>query len=196
MDKTDKQITFPRNCLTKLERGNNATNTKNHKWGADLTSYQPISNLTFFSKLTEKVILNQPCDHFQINKLIPNYQSAYRANHSTETAILNICDYILHNMENKTHTTMVALDLSVIFDTVNHKILIEVLGIQGIALKWIESYLTDRQFCVQIDNQFSDVKTIDFSVPKGSILGPVLFTCHASTLQELFTNHKSIRVCR
>ena len=49
-------------------------------------------------------------------------------NHSTETAILNICDNILHNMENNTNTTMVALDLSAAFDTVNHKILLEVLN--------------------------------------------------------------------
>ena len=72
---------------------------KNHKLGMDLTNYQPISNLTFFSKLMEKVILNQLWNHFKINKLIPNYQSAYRANHSTETAILNLCDNILQNMK-------------------------------------------------------------------------------------------------
>ena len=60
------------------------------------------------------------------------------------------------------------------------------------ALKWIKSYLTSRQFCVQIDNQFSDVRMIDISVPVGSILGPVLFTYYASTLQELFTGHNSL----
>ena len=85
---------------------------------------------------------------------------------------------------------MVALDLSAAFDTVNHKILLEVLnkyyGIHGLALKWIESYLTNRQFWVQIEDKFSEVKTIDFSVPQGSILGPILFICYASTLQEPF----------
>ena len=65
----------------------------NHKLGMDLTNYQPISNLTI-SKPIEKVILKQLWNHFNINKLIPNYQSAYRANHSTETAILNLFDNI------------------------------------------------------------------------------------------------------
>ena len=60
--------------------------------------------------------------------LIPNYQSVYIANHSTETAILNLCDNILQNMENNINTTIVALDLSAVFDTVNHKILLEVLN--------------------------------------------------------------------
>ena len=67
---------------------------KNHNLGMDLTNYQPISNLTFFSKLLEEVILNQLWNHLKTNNLLPNYQSAYRANHSTETAILNLCDNI------------------------------------------------------------------------------------------------------
>ena len=91
---------------------------------------------------------------------------------------------------------MVALDLSATFNTVNHKILLEVLnkyyGIQGAALQWIKLYLANRQFQVQIKDIFSEAKTIDFSVPQGSILGPILFTCYASTLQELFTSHNSL----
>ena len=91
---------------------------------------------------------------------------------------------------------MVALDLSAAFDIVNHIILLEVLnkyyGIHGLALQWIKSYLTNRQFQVQIEDKFSEVKTVDFSVPQGSILGPILFIYYASTLQELFTNHNSL----
>ena len=161
---------------------------KNHKLGMDLTNYPPISNLAFFSKCIEKVILKELWNHFKINKLILNYQSAHRANHLTETAILNLCDNILQNMENNINTTMVALDLSAAFDTVNHKILLEVLnkyyGIQGVALQWIKSYLANRQFQIQIEDKFLEVKTIDLSVPQGSILGPIRFTCYARTLQE------------
>ena len=85
---------------------------------------------------------------------------------------------------------MVALDPNAAFNTFNHKILLEVLnkyyGIHGLALKWIESCLTNRQFWVQIEDKFSEVKTTDFSVPQGSILGPICFISYASTLQELF----------
>ena len=69
-------------------------------------------------------------------------------------------------MENNTNTTLVALGLSAAFDTVDHKILLEVLnkyyGIQGAALKWIKSYLVNRQFWVQIEDKFLEAKTIDF----------------------------------
>ena len=75
---------------------------------------------------------------------------------------------------------MVALDLSAAFNTVNHKILLEVLnkyyGIRGLALQCIKSYLTNRLFHVQIEDNFSEVKTTDLSVPQGSILGPKHFT--------------------
>ena len=60
------------------------------------------------------------------------------------------------------------------------------------ALQWLKSYLTDRQFKVQIEENFSEVKTINFSVPQGSILGPIHFTCYTSTLQEPFINNNSL----
>ena len=99
-------------------------------------------------------------------------------------------------MENNTNITMVALDHSATFDTVNHKILLKVLikyyRIQGAALKWIKSYPVNRQFWVQIEDKFLEAKTIDFSVPQGSILGPILFTCYDSILQELFTSQSNL----
>ena len=91
---------------------------------------------------------------------------------------------------------MVVLDLSTAFDTVNHKILFDVLakylGVQRASLQWIKSHLTNRSFPVQIEDQFSDVRRVDYLVPQGSILGPVLFTCYASTLQELFTSYSHL----
>ena len=77
-------------------------------------------------------------------------------------------------MENQKCTSVVCLDLSATFDTVNHKILLDVLinyiGITEQALAWISSYLSNRKFLVHIGQFTSKIVTVNFSVPQGSIL--------------------------
>ena len=84
---------------------------------------------------------------------------------------------------------MVCLELSAAFDTVNHSILKSVMehyfGLMDTALKWLSSYISNRQFSVKIGGSFLLAHTINFSVPQGSILGPVLFSCYVSTLTEV-----------
>ena len=119
-------------------------------------------------------------------------------NHSTETAVLNICDNILINAEHKKGTAMVCLDLSVALDTVKHTILktdIEhYFGIKDTALLWLNSFLSDRQFLLQTGSSFSQTHTFNFSFLEGSILGPVLFSCYASTLPEFLNQTTDITI--
>ena len=111
-----------------------------------------------------------------------------------ETTLLNMCDNILKNMENGKCTSIVCLDLSAAFDTVNHMILLDVLksyfGISEHTLTWISSYLSNRKFLVQIGHLTSRTVEIDFSVPQSSILGLILFNCYASTLMEIIPESK------
>ena len=108
-----------------------------------------------------------------------------------ETTLLNMCDNILKiwKIKNVHQLYAWALDLSAAFDTVNHKILLDVLksyfGITEQALAWISSYPSNRKFLVQIGQFTSKIVEIDFSVPQGSILGPIQFNCYASTLMEI-----------
>ena len=92
-------------------------------------------------------------------------------------------------MEKSKLTSVICLDLSVTFDIVNHSILLEVMrnyfGIADMALDWISCYLRNRKFSVHIDSFTSNTKTINFSVPQGSTLGPTLFNCYVSTLMEI-----------
>ena len=91
-------------------------------------------------------------------------------------------------MENKKITAVIILDLLAAFDTVDHNLLLKVLdkkfGIKGTALHWYEQYLKPRKFRVCMNSNYSQEKTLEFSVPQGSTQGAYLFISHASTLNE------------
>ena len=88
------------------------------------SNYRPINNLSFLSKILQKVVQLQLGNHIDEQKLLPDYQSSYR---TTETALLKVTDDIWKAMKRQEVTSMVALDLSAAFDTVNHQILCDVL---------------------------------------------------------------------
>ena len=117
------------------------------KIGLDLIfkNYRSVSNLKFLAKLVEKCMLLQFNEHCSLNSLLPSYQSAYRKYYSCETSLLKLADNLLNEMENQRVSALVVMDLSAAFDTVDHKILLDVLSsqyvIEGKALKWFDTYL-------------------------------------------------------
>ena len=87
-------------------------------------TYRPVINLQYVSKLTEKMVFEQIHTHMMTHSLYPVFQSAYRKNHSTETALVRVMNDILKKMNTQEVTLLVMLDLSAAFDTVNHNILL------------------------------------------------------------------------
>ena len=80
---------------------------------------------------------------------------------------------------------MVLADFSKAFDTIKHKTVLEKLGLLGFSkdyLKWTVHYLTDRKHFVQIDDNKSEYCTINFGVPQGSIMGPLIFNLYVADL--------------
>lgn len=116
-----------------------------------LSSFRPVSNLTFLSKVIENVILNQLWDHLNAAHALPNSQSAYRRLYSTETTVCSVTNDLLVQMDNGKCGILILLDLSAAFDTVVHKLLLEdckAIGISGNALAYLQSYLTDRTYSI------------------------------------------------
>ena len=136
--------------------------------------------------------------HCIINKLLPDYQSAYRKNYSTETSLIKLINDILWAMERQEVTALTALDLSAVFDTVDHEILIEVLehqfGITNLALSWFKTYLYPRKFVVDIDGHCLREIDLKFSVPQGSLAGPMLYLAYASTLRYVIPANSMIYI--
>ena len=150
-------------------------------------NYRPVSNLSFLSKLLEKCALVRFNNHCKENDLMPSYQSAYREHHSCETALVRLTNDLLWSMERQQVMALVAVDLSAPFNTVDHMVLLKVLqqhfGVNGKVLNWMDTYLRPRGFKVNMGNEYLKYIPMDFLVPQGSILGPVLFSAYISTLR-------------
>ena len=145
-------------------------------------NYRPISNLCFVGKLAERVVLRRLNEHMTRNTLHIDRQSGYKKHHSTETLLVKITNDLLVVADKKSATVMLLLDLSAAFDTVDHKKLLDILfveiGIRGTALKWFKSFLTKRKQKVRIGDTLSEEVIVEFGVPQGSVLGPVLFNIY------------------
>ena len=141
-----------------------------------VSSYRPISNLNTISKILEKLFMACHKPHISRSNNFHIFQSAYRRYHSTETALLKILDDVYFSIEAKQTTCLAALDLSAVFDTIDHETLIRRLrssfGVEDESLSWISSYLTDRWQHVKFDSISS---TPLRCVPQGSVLRPLQF---------------------
>ena len=119
-------------------------------------------------------------------------QSAYKQYHSTETALIRVQNDILMHLDNKRGVILVLLDLSAAFDTIDHVTLLHQLrhrlGISHTALEWFKSYLTGRTQAVLIENHSSKPVTLQYGVPQGSVLGPLLYTIYTLPLGDLLRN--------
>ena len=112
-----------------------------------MNNYRPISLLPVFSKIFEKVVQKQLYDYLMTNNLLSESQHGFRENHSTETAVIELTDYLKSQLDNKHNPLCLFLDLSKAFDTINFDILLlklQHLGIKNVALNWFKNYLTNR----------------------------------------------------
>ena len=96
------------------------------KAGIDLIfkNYRPISYLSFLSKLIEREVCNQITQYLGTTRMAEKFQSAYKASHSTETALIKVKDDILRATDNQRVTCLILLNLSAAFDTVSHPLLL------------------------------------------------------------------------
>jgi hypothetical protein len=158
-----------------------------------LKNYRPVSNLSFISKVIEKVIAARLLDHMTKNNMMDPYQSAYRKGHSTETALVRVHNDIVTAVDKGFGVCLILLDLSAAFDTVDHAVLLSFLknhiGLGGHALDLLESYLSGRTQCVSINGVLSELKDLAYGVPQGSVLGPIEFCIYTIPLGAILNHY-------
>lgn len=159
----------------------------------NLKNYRPVSNLPFISKILEKVVAQRLQEHINTNLLQDSFQSAYRQFHSTETALLKVHSDIAEAMDQKSSSVLIMLDLSAAFDVIDHPILFSRLehtfGLTSWSLQWMKSYLQQRDQCVKIGDATSEVKHLDYGVPQGSVLGPMIYCMFTRPVGEVAKRH-------
>ena len=141
-----------------------------------LNNYRPISNLSYLSKILEKLVSMQFISYLNEHDLLPAHQSGFRAGHSTETVLVRLLSVIFSAMDSGDVTLLALLDVTTAFDSVDHDIFLERLrrsfGVRGTALSWLESFIRGRTQSVAIGGRRSGWRAIRFGVPQGSVLGP------------------------
>ena len=160
---------------------------------SDMSSYRPLSNLSFMSKVVKRAETAQLNDYLLINNLIPRYQSAYRKKHSTETALLRVWSDTLNAADTRQVTLLGLLGLSSEFDCVDQDLLLQRLehgfGLADVVLRWINSFLSDRTQQVAYAGELSTTRPLLFGVPQSSVLGPLLYILYTAELEQVVTRH-------
>ena len=138
---------------------------------------RPISLLPVLSKVDERLAHRQFVKFLENNNKLSQFQSGNRKHHSTETALLSVTDDPLKAMDEKKISILVLTDMSKVFDSISHDMLLfklRSLGVSPSALEWFKSYLKGRYQYVRIGDAVSQSLPVDYGVPQGSILGPAL----------------------
>ena len=156
-------------------------------------SYRPVALLPILSKVMEKVVFSQLVEYLEHNKLIhPNLHGS-RGGHNTSTALLQLYEKWVEEVEEDKMVGVLFCDQSAAFDLCDHTILVQKLRLMGLeegALCWVRSYLSKRKQSCFIDGELSTAMNLfECGVPQGSIGGPLLWLCFTCDQPDVIHDH-------
>ena len=154
------------------------------------TNYRPISILSNISKIYERLMHDNMSDYF--NDVLSKFQCGFRKGFGAQNCLLFMIETIQNTRDNDGVFAAVMTDLSEAFVCISHELLITKLneyGFDDTSLKVIISYLKNHTQTTKVSASFSELLNIIYSVPQGSILGPLLFIIY---ICDLFIVNKDV----
>ena len=149
-------------------------------------NYRPVSLTCVPCKLLEHIVCSNITAHLDDHKLLSDRQHAFRKKYSCETQLITVIDNWDKILDKGGQVDTFILDFEKAFDTPPHELLkckLYVYGFGGKTLKWIDSFLCDRQQRVMMNGVKSDWVPVLSGVPQGIVLGP-LFSLYINDITE------------
>ena len=157
-----------------------------------VVNYRPVSLLITISKVLEKAVYSQVYQFLEQQKVLYDSQYGFRSKRSCEQAILELTGRILDAKNKEMHSAVMFLDLSKVFDTLDHEILLKKLdlyGLRGVCNDWFRDYLRDRKLVCRLTTNTGTIRSgtfdITYGTAQGSCLSPLLFILFCNDIQLL-----------